>query len=108
MIADIQKYDAPVHPVIYQDEWWTVYAEDKPFGILFHCYVHKWNKTAYEKIFSTWIDIISNTPVPAYVIAPNEKCRKFCYKLGFFDVDTVHDREGNFKGTFMEFVGEIE
>ena len=105
MIADIIRKDTPQHPVIYEDEYWTVYAEVKSFGILFHCYVHKWGKKAWGNIFNTWIEIISNTAEPAFVIAPNEKCKKFCRKMGFVSIDEVHDREGNFLGDFMEFVG---
>ena len=108
MIAEIERYDTPQHPVIYEDKYWTVYAEDKPFGVLLHCYVHQWNKTAYNSIFNTWCNIIANCITPLYVIAPNKKCRKFCHKLGFVSVDTVHDREQNYKGEFMEFVGVLE
>ena len=108
MIVDIQRFDEPQHPIIYQDEWWTVYEEEASFGSLLHCTVHKWNKTAYESIFSTWCEIVANTTVPLYVLAPNPLCKKFCHKLGFVSIDDVHDRNGEFKGDFMEFVGVIE
>jgi hypothetical protein len=108
MIADIKRYSEPQHPVVYSDKYWTVYEEVKPFGSLLHCYVHEWSKTAWEQIQQVWCFIVGNTTVPLYVIAPNEKCKKFCHKLGFVSIDTVHDRQGEYKGEFMEFVGVIE
>lgn len=95
MIIEQTKTGSIQHPVIYEDEYWTVYGELQSFGLQLHAYVHKWTPSSFKHILASFIHICVASKYPIFAVADNLKLKKFCEMLGLISVDTLFDKDGN-------------
>lgn len=101
MIGIIQRYDTIQHPLIYEDEYWSVYGELQSFGLQLHAYVHKWSPNSFKFIYAAFINLCVQSKYPIFAVADNKKLRKFCNMLGLVSVDTLFDKDGKIIGELM-------
>lgn len=105
MKMEITYHDEIKHPVIHDDHVITIYGEMQSFGLQLHGYVHHWTHNSKKHIFELLSEIGSASEFPVYVMAGNDKLKKFCRMFGFVSVDEVYSREDRYIGDLMYLMG---
>lgn len=99
--ASIDK--AAVQPtVVFDNEVWTLTAEETEDVALFHCEVHTWSKQAYYIIYQQFQQYVKGEARECYAWCPNFKVYKFALMLGMEYIDTVINTNDNSIGYLVK------